>query len=279
MEEWKSLDFLNFNNYEVSTKGKVRNVVTGRVLKPTKNKFGRYMLVLKFKKKRKGFYISRLVAMAFIPNPDNLPEVNHKDENKANNCIENLEWCDKRYNLEWSKVNRPICKYSTDGELLSTYWSIKETARCEGISNNSLTHYLRGLTKSSTCNGFIYRYEGDDPLVSIIDYDAIERKNKHAREYSNRPEVKEHRKEYHHEYHKEYYSRPEVKERYKERDRQYRLDNKEAIKAKGKEYRQANKEHIKKHLHEWYIANRERVLGHQREYRLSKKAEQKYVPQ
>ena len=51
----------------------------------------------------KNFTVHRLVAEAFIPNPDNLPEVNHKDENKLNNEVSNLEWCDKKYNMNYGE--------------------------------------------------------------------------------------------------------------------------------------------------------------------------------
>ena len=70
----------------------------GKILKPYDNGYGYLVVDLKANGKRKHKKIHRLVAEAFIPNPDNLPEVNHKDENKYNNSVDNLEWCNSSYN-------------------------------------------------------------------------------------------------------------------------------------------------------------------------------------
>ena len=57
---------------------------------------------------RKQFLVHRLVALAFLPNPNNLPEVNHKDENKKNNHVSNLEWCDRNYNMSYGNISQKI---------------------------------------------------------------------------------------------------------------------------------------------------------------------------
>lgn len=67
------------------------------------NRKGYDMIELNKDGSGKKAFIHRLVAKAFIPNPNNLPEVNHKDRNKRNNCSDNLEWCDRLYNVAWSK--------------------------------------------------------------------------------------------------------------------------------------------------------------------------------
>lgn len=83
--------------YEVSNRGNVKSLRRGIILKPSLR--GAYLRVgLHVNKETKYFSIHRLVAMAFIPNPDNLPYINHKDEVKTNNCVENLEWCTAQYN-------------------------------------------------------------------------------------------------------------------------------------------------------------------------------------
>lgn len=104
-------------NYEVSNLGNVRNIKTGRVLKPAKHGLGYLHVVLCKNGKHKTITVHRLVAETFIPNPDNLPEVNHKDEDKTNNCIENLEWCTQIYNAQYSK-NKTILQLKKDGSLV-----------------------------------------------------------------------------------------------------------------------------------------------------------------
>ena len=115
MEEiWKSVKGFE-GYYEVSNLGNVRSVdrivldtvrncerlLKGKVLVKKDNGYG-YKCVM-FCKEHKIYnkYVHRLVAEAFIPNQDKLPQVNHKDEDKSNNCVDNLEWCTQLYNNEY----------------------------------------------------------------------------------------------------------------------------------------------------------------------------------
>lgn len=97
-EVWKQIE--NFENYEISTYGRVRKNYKNKKVKYLKPmKTNGYLCVELWKnRKRKRIKIHRLVAIAFIPNTDNLPQVNHKDLNKENNNVENLEWISNRDN-------------------------------------------------------------------------------------------------------------------------------------------------------------------------------------
>ena len=94
--------------YEVSNIGRVRSLDRfyyrlhkGKVLSPTKDRYGYLTVTLNCNGKSKTIKIHRLVAQAFLPNPDNLPQVNHKDEDKTNNNVDNLEWCTAKYNVNF----------------------------------------------------------------------------------------------------------------------------------------------------------------------------------
>ena len=114
IEEWRPV--VGYEGlYEVSSYGRVRSVDRyvkvgygsyrlhkGKVLSPAKNKYGYLAVNLQAGNRCN---IHRLVAEAFIPNPDNLPQVNHKDEDKTNNSVDNLEWCSRKYNCNYGTRN------------------------------------------------------------------------------------------------------------------------------------------------------------------------------
>lgn len=84
--------------YSISNYGRVKNNRTGLILKPVRQSKGYYQVFLSVKNKSVHRFIHRLVAEAFLQNTNNYPQINHKDENKANNCWWNLEWCSAQYN-------------------------------------------------------------------------------------------------------------------------------------------------------------------------------------
>ena len=106
-EIWKNIDGYE-GKYQVSNFGQVKSMIgQEKVLHPKKHRNGHLQIGLHKDKKRKTMYIHRLVAQAFIPNPDNLPCVNHKDENPNNNNVDNLEWCTQKYNCNYgTRVDR-----------------------------------------------------------------------------------------------------------------------------------------------------------------------------
>ena len=115
MEEiWKEVEGYN-GRYEISNLGRVRSYAQDR--KSGKIKTGnqtakgyRSILLYDGKGNSKWFPVHRLVAAAFLDNPDNLPQVNHKDENKLNNCSENLEWCTNEYNVRYGTRNERVAE-------------------------------------------------------------------------------------------------------------------------------------------------------------------------
>lgn len=86
--------------YWINENAEIKNK-HGHIIKPGPTGTGYVQVILRKNGKNKKHRLHRLVAQTFIPNPDNLPEVNHKDENKVNNKVENLEWCDKNYNTHY----------------------------------------------------------------------------------------------------------------------------------------------------------------------------------
>ncbi len=106
-EIWKPI--LGYENlYNISNLGNVFSIKNNRNIKPTKNSKGYLMVGLCKKKKRKSCLVHRLVAKAFIDNPSNLPEINHKDENPSNNAASNLEWCTHKYNMSYNNLGKRV---------------------------------------------------------------------------------------------------------------------------------------------------------------------------
>lgn len=103
-EEWKDIQGYE-NYYQISNLGKIKSKYYSRIRGYILNQGGYCVAQLCVKGKRKGFALHRLVAKHFIPNPLNLPEVNHLDFNKENNRIDNLEWCTSKDNTLHKKIN------------------------------------------------------------------------------------------------------------------------------------------------------------------------------
>lgn len=158
-EIWKDIEGYE-GYYQVSNTGKIKSVE--RMVDHPRYPSGvrlkeRYLVVSRYNKKyaqvvlcknggTKTFRVCRLVAAAFVPNPDNLPQVNHIDENPSNDMAENLEWCDCAYNITYSK-GMP-CKFTREGEIVEAN-SIREMSRLID-SNYSQVHgvYTGRLTST-----------------------------------------------------------------------------------------------------------------------------------
>lgn len=160
MEEWK--DIKGYEGlYMISNKGRI-----AKILHPKINKDGYCEQGLVKDKIKKGKRIHRLVAEAFIDNPDNLPEVNHKDEDKVNNSVENLEWCTHKYNtnhgtrierMRMSQRNREDCsKQVMCIETGIVYPSINEASRKTGANRQTIADVCNGKLK--TAKGYHWKF-------------------------------------------------------------------------------------------------------------------------
>lgn len=146
--------------YEVSNLGRVRR--NNQILKGQID-YGYKCIWLCANKKRKKYKVHRLVAQAFIPNPNNYPCVNHKDENKLNNCVENLEWCTHKYNTNYgscikrrnAKHFKPIIRVAKNGTQ-ERYESVLEASKSLNIDRSSISAVARGERK--TAGGFKWIY-------------------------------------------------------------------------------------------------------------------------
>ena len=182
-EEWRPCKcFEPF--YEVSNTGKVRSVAVwsdkyqriikrpvSKIKKQETTKDGYKRVVLCYYGKHHHCAVHRLVAQAFIPNPNELPCVNHKDENTQNNNVDNLEWCSWEYNSNYGTLpkrisermtaNHPkskvVYQYYLDGTFITAYPSANEAARSIGTaSGNMITRACRGQAK--TAGGYKWSY-------------------------------------------------------------------------------------------------------------------------
>ena len=133
-EKWEKIkDF----DYEISNCGNLRKLNSNKLRKLQTDKDGYNIITIWKNGKSYLKRINRLVAEAFIPNPNNLPIVNHKDENKQNNHVENLEWCTVEYNNVYSKA-RPIIQLDLDGNFICEYNSIKDAENKTGFASSHI---------------------------------------------------------------------------------------------------------------------------------------------
>lgn len=180
MEIWRDIEGFE-GLYQVSDLGRVksleRNIVKGRgglykieekILKSSKDKNG-YLKVHLYKEgKQKTYLVHRLVASTFLDNPDSLPEVNHKDENPQNNCVENLEYCNSKYNSNYGSRNervvkslsKPILQFAKDGKFIKKWDSATQVERELNLNQSHISYCCKGKLKSAYGYKWKYYYKG-----------------------------------------------------------------------------------------------------------------------
>lgn len=191
-EIWKQTKYDNYlvSNYgRVMSKGDKENRYkrnTDKILSPTDNGHGYLFINIHGKQ----VYIHRLVAEAFIPNPNNYPQINHKNENKSDNSVDNLEWCTASYNVSYTisiKVKQINPKTK---EVIQIYDSANKAAKAVNGNNTSILKCCKRI-KYNTYKGYIWRFINDNDYTIKNNNFTIVRINKTTKEEVIYKSVKE----------------------------------------------------------------------------------------
>lgn len=176
--------------YECSNMGRVKSLdridcrnhfIKGKIISLNKRK-GEYLSVSLCKNgKIKTVSVHRIVAQAFIPNPNNLPMINHKDENPSNNCVDNLEWCDAKYNMNWGNINIkraeslgygkdnpfsiPILQFDKNGNFIKEWASTMDVQRELHIQHSNIIKCCKKKKNNKSAGGYKWGY--------AVDYERI----------------------------------------------------------------------------------------------------------
>ena len=173
--------------YKINSSGDVYSVKNNKLLRSGRNNQGYKLIALCKDGKEKSFKVHRLVALAFIPNPNNYPFINHKDEDKTNNNAENLEWCTHRYNINYGtailrrsesirnsplKARKPIVQLSLSGDFIKEYRSTKDAAEQTGIDRTQISRSINHV--GIQAQGYLWVLKGE--YDKSVDYGEVHRR-------------------------------------------------------------------------------------------------------
>lgn len=161
LEIWKTIK--GYEDYQVSNYGRIKR--NEKILKPILSRNGYLHIFLYSKGKSKQFLVHRVVANTFIENKNNLKEINHKDGNKQNNIIDNLEWCTRKENvhhfLNSNKLNetksKAVVQYDLKGNKINEYESIRKASKMTKIEAHNIIYCCKG--QKATASNFIWKYK------------------------------------------------------------------------------------------------------------------------
>ncbi|MDR4073140.1 HNH endonuclease [Lactiplantibacillus plantarum] len=186
IEVWKT--YPEFSFVEVSTFGRVRTLdrvvttkkgtraIKGQSLKQQCINSGYMVVYFHINGKTVGRLVHRLVAQTFIPNLNNCPEVNHKDNNPANNCVSNLEWCTHEYNMQYKEkygksaekaLGHPVFAVNLETLEVLRFPSQYEASRSLGIKHQRINGVIKG--KHKTTHGYYFTYADDNAVEATRD--------------------------------------------------------------------------------------------------------------
>lgn len=191
IEIWK--DILGYEGlYQVSNLGDVRGLNYRRsgelkLLKQNTTKEGYKRVMLSKNGKKKNYWVHRLVAIAFISNPNNYKEVNHKDENPSNNNVKNLEWCTHVYNMNYgtrnerakkkisetrkgkykgkdNPVSKPILMHDKEGNFIKRFDCIADANEYFGKNRYCSNIYMCLTGRRKTAYGYVFKYADEENI-------------------------------------------------------------------------------------------------------------------